>query len=63
MTRFKELARIEAAIEHKDEVDLRWALDYCKMRLSISAHKEILKHWKKIEKDVIQALETLTNPP
>jgi hypothetical protein len=57
MTRFKELARIEAAIKDRNESDLRWALDYCKMRLSIASRKEHLKYWQQVEKDVLQALE------
>jgi hypothetical protein len=56
MTRFKELARIEAAIEYRHVADLRWALGYCKMRLSIAARKEHIKYWKRFEKKVIQAL-------
>jgi hypothetical protein len=62
MTRFNELARIEAAIEHHNEGDLRWALGYCKMRLSISVRKEHIKYWKQIENNVIQALENSTLP-
>jgi len=57
MTRFKELARIEAAIKQGNDADLRWALDYCKMRLSIATRREHLMHWKQVEKDVTQALE------
>jgi hypothetical protein len=60
MTRFKELARIEAAIEKRNETDLQWALGYCKMRLSIAARKEQKKHWKQIEEKVIHALENGT---
>jgi hypothetical protein len=56
MTRFKELSRIEAAIENRNVADLRWALGYCKMRLSIAARKEHMKHWKRVENKVIQAL-------
>jgi hypothetical protein len=58
MTRFKELARIEAAIQQQNKSDLQWALNYCRMRVSISARKEHLDYWKKIEKDVIQAIES-----
>jgi hypothetical protein len=57
MTRFRELTRIEEAIRHRNEADLRWALDYYKMRLSISTRKEHLKHWKQIEEKVIQSIE------
>ena len=36
MTRFKELRRIEAAIEHRNQAELRWAADYCRMRIRIA---------------------------
>ena len=57
MTRFKDLARVQAAIKHNNESEPRWALNYCKMRLSIAARKEHIKHCKKIEKEVLQALQ------
>jgi hypothetical protein len=57
MTCLKELARMKAAILQRNEPDLRWALGYCKMRLSISARKEHLKYWKEMEEKVIQAHE------
>jgi len=57
MTRFKELARIEAAIEHRDEPALRWALAYCKLRISNCDRKQGVQHWKRIEKKVMEALE------
>jgi hypothetical protein len=57
MTRFKELARIETAIQHRNTSDLQWALGYCKMRQSISTRNEQIEHWKQIEKKVIHALE------
>ena len=34
MTRSNELKRIEAAIEHKDEAELRWAETDCRARLT-----------------------------
>jgi len=39
MTRFKELARIQAAIKHKDESELRWADWYCRMRQQVATRK------------------------
>jgi hypothetical protein len=36
MTRFKELRRIERAIEHRDTNDLRWAQAYCEDPHSIN---------------------------
>ena len=56
MTRFKELERIESAIEHKNEAELRWALGYCKMRLQISTMKHHEANWRRIEKKVKTAL-------
>ena len=56
MTRFKELARIQAAISHRNVEELRWALGYCKIRPSIASSKEHIKHWTQIEKQVIQAM-------
>jgi len=58
MTRFKELARIERAIKYRDEAELQWALDYCKMRVSFSDRKEGIKRWKKIQEEVAKALES-----
>lgn len=40
MTRLKELKRIENAIKHKDKKELKWALEYAKMRLKIANPKE-----------------------
>jgi hypothetical protein len=57
MTRFKELKRIEAAIEHKNNADLQWALEYCRMRLSLAPRKDHQKHWQKLETKALQALE------
>jgi hypothetical protein len=37
MTRFKELERIENAIEFKNEDELRWAPAYCLMRVKLAA--------------------------
>jgi hypothetical protein len=56
MTRFKELRRIEAAIEHKNKSDLEWALGYCKIRLQTAPRKDHQQHWRKIEKEVRNAL-------
>jgi len=57
MTRFKELKRIEAAIKHKDQVELQWAIGYCKMRLSITGKKDHEKYWRQMERKVTQALD------
>jgi hypothetical protein len=57
MTRFKELKRIEAAIKHKDQIELQWAIGYCKMRLSIPGKADHEKYWRQIERKVAQALD------
>lgn len=64
MTRFKELERIEAALEHGDLRELRWALGYCKMRLELanlqgSNRKHATKYWMRIEARVNAALVEL----
>ena len=56
MTRFNELKRIEAAIQHNNVADLNWAVDYCKMRLNIATRKEHKKYWKGIAEKVNKAL-------
>jgi hypothetical protein len=56
MTRFKELRRIERAIEYRDRVDLEWAAEYCRLRLSYVRTKEGAKMWRKLEKRVKAAL-------
>jgi len=62
MTRFKELQRIETAISHKNEAELQWALNYCKMRLKIAAMKHHEAHWRRIEKRVKTALLEMGSP-
>ncbi len=64
MTRFKELERIEAALEHRDARELRWALEYCKMRLDLaklhgSLRKQHTKHWMRMEARVNAVLAEL----
>jgi hypothetical protein len=48
MTRFKELKRIELAIEHKNKKEILWALDYCNSRLQFAKMKSQIKHWTKL---------------
>lgn len=62
MTRFKELARIQAAINHKNEPELRWAVEYCQMRVRIATRKDHAKYWSGIERDVTDALRSLAAP-
>jgi hypothetical protein len=56
MTRFKELRRIEPAIEHTNKPELEWALGYCKMRLGSAPRKDHQKYWHKLERRIQNAL-------
>ena len=61
MTRFKELRRIEQAIEHGNEVELRWALDYCEMRRKaakeVHSMRKQVEYWTRMERKVRAAME------
>ena len=57
MTRFKELQRINAAIENRNESELRWAEAYCKMRLQIAIKREHTKSWRDTQKKIQSALQ------
>jgi hypothetical protein len=57
MTRFKELRRIERAIEHRDTIDLRWAAEYCQMRLQLARTKQGTSRWRQLEKRVLAVLD------
>jgi hypothetical protein len=61
MGRFKELTRIERAIEHRNLAELQWALGYCQMRLKLAKMKHHEKSWRRIEKIVLDALESIQN--
>lgn len=54
MTRSKELRRIENAIVHHDEAELRWALGECQLRKKFQKKHSDL--WHRIEKRVRAAL-------
>jgi len=56
MTRFKELARIQAAIRHRNESELRWAVEYCRMRERVATGKDDAKYWSSIEREVTNML-------
>lgn len=56
MTRFKELRRINQAIDHLNKSELLWALDYCRMRQKIATRKDHGKTWKKLEAKVLVVL-------
>jgi hypothetical protein len=63
VTRFKDLSRIETAIEHKNEADLQWALSYCAMRIKLAGQIATMKRqgagWRRIQKKVRAALGEL----
>ena len=58
VTRSKDLRRIEQAIEHRDKTELRWAAEYCRLRLQ---HIRVLdrgseSRWRTLEKRIREAL-------
>lgn len=59
MSRFKELRRIEAAIDHRDRRELEWAAAYCAMRLKIATRKSHGKHWRRLLQKVTAMLSEL----
>jgi hypothetical protein len=56
MTRFKELRRIERAIEHRDTNDLRWAQAYCEVRIRLTEVKRAQGYWRRLLKQITEAL-------
>jgi hypothetical protein len=57
MTRFKELRRIEAAVEHRDQAQLRWAAEFCRTRILNARTKRAEAHWRRIAKRVHAATD------
>jgi len=55
MTRFKELRRIERAIEHRDQRELEWAEQYCEGRIAMAHLKQGKASWRRILKRVLAA--------
>jgi hypothetical protein len=60
VTRFKELRRIQNAIAHRDEAELRWALSYCALRKKYTKRRS--DDWYRIEKQITAALAGLGAP-
>ena len=60
MTRFNELKRIQAAIQHRNESELRWADDYCRMRVRLAVLSKHKSYWKRIQRDIDRALQQLS---
>jgi hypothetical protein len=63
MTRFKELRRIEAAIEQENVGELEWALWYCQSRKKISPNKRAQETWRQRVEHVKAALEKALDRP
>jgi hypothetical protein len=59
MSRFKELARIQAAIKHKDESELRWADWYCRMRQQVATRKHHTQYWREMQSKVAAVLREI----
>jgi hypothetical protein len=61
MTRSLELRRIEAAIAHRNEAELKWALAQCELRKKFAkVHSHL---WHRIEKNVRKALAEIAAMP
>jgi hypothetical protein len=59
MTRSKELRRINAAIENRNEDELRWALAQCELRKQWQdGHSH---SWYRIEKRIRELLAEIAN--
>ena len=56
MTRYKELRRLERAIERKNEEELKRASWWCVMRLSMPTMKHHQNHWRKLQERVDTAI-------
>ena len=55
MTRFKELRRIERAIQHRDATELRWAQAYCEGRIRWANIKRAQDDWRRLLKRIVKA--------
>jgi len=58
MTRSKELRRINAAIENRNEAELRWALAQCELRKQWQGRSH---SWYRIEKRIRELLAEIAN--
>jgi len=57
MTRTNDVRRIEAAIEHRNQSELEWALDQCELQKRYAgAHSGL---WYRIEKRVRATLDEI----
>ena len=56
MTRFKELRRIETALDDRNAAELRWALNYCEQRIPLARLKAQRNYWRKLAEQISAAL-------
>ena len=59
VTRFKELRPIEAALEHRDTEELRWALGYCGLRPDSRERKSVRAQWHRLAQQIRAALSQM----
>jgi hypothetical protein len=59
MTRFKQLVRIEAALEHRNQPELRRALAYVRMRLSIQSPERQVSQWRRLDRQIVRSFDRL----
>lgn len=62
MTRYKELRRMERALQTLDYEELRWAMEWAQWRLRHATRKDHIKTWKKRLEAVRNALSDATPP-
>ena len=61
MTRSKEMRRIQDAILHRNEEELRWALTECELRKRFRTRHN--GQWYRIEKQIRSLLADLNGEP
>ena len=61
MTRFKELERIEAALESGAAAELEWAVGYCQARVEISPSTRHQRAWQDRLAKVRKRIEAAAN--
>ena len=61
MSRSKEIRRIEAALAHKNQAELRWALRQCELRKRLA--KRHSDYWYQIEKWIRAVLAEIDAGP
>tara|TARA_R100001244_G_scaffold25113_2_gene25353 strand:- start:19211 stop:19405 length:195 start_codon:yes stop_codon:yes gene_type:complete len=54
MSRFKELTRVERAVNNGNEEELNWAKQYCEMRLRHVRMKKHQKQWDNLLSRILQ---------